>query len=356
MGWHRLVCRRHQPVLRHRRRADAPVPSVAARAGQRPGCRHHGVRGARRALLRVRRSQSQRRVGGHRDGEQAQLGSAPHPRHQPHGRRNDGAGTRCRRGVRPRPLGRQVGGAHQRGGHRLPGDDRPDRPARRVDRTGAARTRPAHHLRGGVRRPPGAARVGRRAATHPRALPRWHRAHRARRRRTPRPGARCEPRVAGGNSPVRRAVAHSPGHRLRGGCAQRRASCAEADTRAGRRSAGLRKRAAVGHLARWHEGAGRHRLPQGHARRRHCRPVRVRLRQLRIVDATVVQRGATLVAGSRRGVGAGAPSWRWRAGPRVVLAGQARPQAQHVHRHHCQCRAPRRHRLGAPRQGGAARR
>ena len=114
----------------------------------------------------------------------------------------------------------------------------------------------------------------------------------------------------------------------------RRAHPAEADPDPERRPHPLRGEPRVGDGARRHARAGRHRAPPRHHARRHGALSRVRLRQLRGLDAAVVQRRPHLDARPRVDLGARAPA-RWRrARPPLVHRRQAAREAQHLHRHH----------------------
>ena len=131
----------------------------------------------------------------------------------------------------------------------------------------------------------------------------------------------------------------------------RRADDAEADPGAGRRPVAIHGDARVGDLARRHRVPRRHRPSRRHARRRHGPVSDLRLRQLRVVGAAVVQPGTALAARPWLRVGPGPPTRRRRAGPALVPRRQAAQQAQHVPRHHRRRRARRRRTAGRRRVG-----
>ena len=352
VGRCRLVGRQHVPVLRQARRADASVPGVAPPARHRAGRRRARLRGPRRALLRRRRADPQRRVDRHRVREQDQRRGAAGARGRPGRRAGGRAPAGRRRRVLDRSLGRPLRRRHQPRRRGLPRDDRTDRRTRGLDRTGRPRAGPADHHRRAVRRPPRPARVGpmpRRSCgfcsatvpSGPSSCPR----SRTTSRSTPTPSGR------------------TTGLRFAYQSFTMPATVYEEDVRTGermllkqtpvpeRRPQPLHGSAAVGDRRTTARQVPVDVVSRADLAADGSAPVPgLRLRQLRDLDAAVVQPRAVVAARPRRRVGA-RPSARWRrARPALVPRRQAAAQAQHVHRHDRVHRAPRR--LGV---GGAGR-
>ena len=308
LGRHRVVRRRHHALLRHGRRAAASVLRVAASTGHPPIRRREGLRGGRRAVLRLRRSHPQPGMDRRRHVEPHEHGGPPRAgRSSGHA---GGAGTAARGGPRvlARPLGRPMGRAHESRRRRLPGRVRPSRSARRVDRPRAPRAGPACAVRRAIRGASRAARVARRAASAAGAVPRRHRTSGARARRTPRRRIGEQPRVGRRLAAVPRPVLDDAGLPVRGGRPDGGSHPAEANTGAGHRSRPLQVGTAVGHGARRCPSAHRRRAPPRHRRRRLRATGGLRLWQLRVERAAVLLRRSALVARPRRRVGAGPPA------------------------------------------------